>query len=92
MSYEHKEGSGSLFKNNKTKDTQPDVRGQIKIGGVVYDVSGWHRDGQKEAWTSLSVQLPRPMGSKVPTGGRNDPRPEPEQKFQGEEFSDDIPF
>jgi hypothetical protein len=42
MSYEPKEGSGALFKNDKgTNPARPDYRGDIMLGGVLYEVSGW---------------------------------------------------
>jgi len=87
MSYEHKEGSGSLFRNKKTKDSQPDIKGQFKIGGIVYDIALWEQSKKPGPDYSVKVSIPRPVGSRVPTGGRNDPRPEKEP-----EFNDDIPF
>lgn len=30
-----------LFQNGKTKDTHPDVRGEVTIGGVTYKLTGW---------------------------------------------------
>ena len=46
MAYEHKEGQGSLFKNDKQNDRQPDLKGTIMIKGVLYNVSGWNRTSQ----------------------------------------------
>ena len=33
--------TGALFKNEKTKDTQPDYKGTAQIAGKTYWVSGW---------------------------------------------------
>lgn len=42
MSYQPKEGSGALFKNDKGDNpARPDYRGDLMVGGVVYEVSGW---------------------------------------------------
>ena len=42
MAYVPKEGSGSLFKNdNGDNPARPDYRGDIMLGGVLYEVSGW---------------------------------------------------
>jgi hypothetical protein len=54
MAYEHKEGTGALFTNTKTKDSQPDVKGNIMINGTVYKLAGWlkkRNDGSD--WISL---------------------------------------
>lgn len=42
MAYEPKEGSGALFRNDKGDNAaRPDYRGDIMLGGVLYEVSGW---------------------------------------------------
>lgn len=42
MAYEPKEGSGALFKNDKgDNQARPDYRGDIMLGGKLYEVSGW---------------------------------------------------
>jgi hypothetical protein len=57
MAYEHREGQGSLFKNeNRTKDTQPHARGDALIGGVLYEVSAWTKEGAKGRFQSLSFK------------------------------------
>lgn len=51
MSYEQKDNSGILFKNNKKeKLEQPDSTGNATIAGVKYRVAGWtktSKDGNK---------------------------------------------
>lgn len=46
MAYEHREGQGSLFKNDKQNDRQPDFKGTILIKGVLYNISAWNRTSQ----------------------------------------------
>lgn len=42
MAYAPKEGSGALFRNDKGDNAaRPDYRGDIMLGGVLYEVSGW---------------------------------------------------
>lgn len=41
MAYEQKEGKGSLFVNKKTKETQPDYKGTLKVNGQELKISGW---------------------------------------------------
>ena len=60
MAYEHKEGQGSLFKNEKQNDRQPDFKGTILIGGMTYEVAAWERTSQKgEQYFNLQASLPR---------------------------------
>ena len=42
--YVHKEGSGSLFKNNyKEKETQPDLKGTMTgLDGKEYEIAAWY--------------------------------------------------
>ena len=58
MAYEIRENSGSLWPNDKReKDSHPNSKGQVKIDGKLYWVSGWTKatdDGRK--WLSLSFQ------------------------------------
>jgi hypothetical protein len=45
--YEMKDGEGSLFKNDKrAKDTDPDVNGSARIGGVDYAINGWKKNSK----------------------------------------------
>ena len=56
MAFELKENSGSLFKNDRReKDTQPQAKGQAKIGGVLYWVSAWTKETNSgDKYQSLS--------------------------------------
>lgn len=58
MSYEQKDNSGSLFKNDKkTTDNHPDRNGSAKIDGVEYWVSGWvKQDKNGNPWMSLAFK------------------------------------
>lgn len=56
MAYEHKEGQGSLFKNEKQNDRQPDMKGTVMIKGVLYEVAAWNRTSQSgREYVSLQV-------------------------------------
>lgn len=64
MAFELKEGSGSLFKNDrKEKDSHPDYRGEILIDGQLYWINAWVRDGKRGKFFSLSA---RPKDAKAP--------------------------
>lgn len=57
MAYEPKDGSGSLFKNDrKESDNQPDYKGQIMVGGVQYWLSAWIKETDEgKKWMSISA-------------------------------------
>jgi hypothetical protein len=58
MAYELREGQGSLFKNDrKEKDTHPNARGEALIGGVVYEISAWTKEGRKGKFQSLAFKV-----------------------------------
>jgi len=46
MAYQQREGQGSLFKNDKQNDRQPDFKGSILIKGITYNISAWNRTSQ----------------------------------------------
>ena len=61
MAYEQREGQGSLFKNDKLNDRQPDYRGSIMIGGKMYEVAAWARTSQNgRQYLSLQASEPDP--------------------------------
>ena len=91
MSYENKEGQGSLWKNeHKEKDTHADYQGTIKIAGNEYYLNAWVKETvNKKKYFSLSakVKAPKPDAPSEPK------KPANEQKVSGfDDFSDDIPF
>lgn len=57
MSYEQRDMSGTLFKNEKReKDSHPNATGKAMIGGVMYYVSAWTKQGSKGPFQSLSFK------------------------------------
>lgn len=67
---------------NKKKEPgskQPDRRGEVKIGGKLYDISGWIKEGKSGPWLSMNVQ-PR------------EDRPSKSEEPPADDIKDDIPF
>ena len=67
MAYEMKEGSGSLFKNNKkTTDNHPDFTGSIMLNGKEHWFNAWVKESPKAGkFFSVSVgKVKEPVGFK----------------------------
>ncbi len=79
MSYEHKIGNGSLFKNtNKTNDNQPDYSGSIKLqDGKDQQIAAWIKEGTKGKFFSLKLSDPyvKPESNSVDTSQNSDDLP-----------------
>lgn len=56
MAYVPKEGSGSLFKNNrKVSETHPDFTGSIMVNGKEHYLSAWVKEGKNGKFFSVSI-------------------------------------
>ena len=56
---ETKLNSGAIFKNSKTKDTQPDYRGKVNVNGKDMEVSLWVKESKTGSkYFSASFQEP----------------------------------
>jgi hypothetical protein len=57
MAFELKDGQGTMFVNDKKgNDKAPDRRGELNIGGVMYEIAGWVKQGQRGPWISISCK------------------------------------
>jgi hypothetical protein len=90
MSYEQKDNSGSLFKNDrKETEKHPDRKGSALIDGVAYWVSGWVKhDKNGNPWMSLSFQK-KEQSRYDKEAERQGLITRPERKA---EMDDEIPF
>lgn len=85
MAFEPKDGSGSLFKNDRReKESQPNYKGSIRIGGKDYWLSAWLKDGDKGKWMSLSAEPKDKQGN-----GQKAPQRAPQRPQQDDS---EVPF
>ena len=84
MAYTPKEGSGSLFKNDrKTTETHPDYSGTIMVNGKEHWLSAWVKEGQKGKFFSVSIGKEKQPKGFTPAGSNELPTTQ---------FEDDVPF
>lgn len=83
MAFEYKEGQGTLFKNDKQNDRQPDFKGTINIGGVTYEIAAWQKSSQRGgSFLSLQASLPREKSEGTPSPQYQNPAPAAAPSFQ----------
>lgn len=88
MPYEQRDNSGTIFKNDrKEKPNQPDRTGTAMIGGKMYRVSGWIKEGQRGQFLSLSFTPADEQRQSTQAPQKQAPRAP-----LRDEMSDDIPF
>lgn len=99
MAYEHKEGQGSLFKNDKQNDRQPDYKGTIVIGGTTYEIAAWEKTSRNGmSYMSLQAALPRerqsqPAQPSVQPAQASVPVAENYPNFvPSDDMNEDLPF
>ena len=84
MTYEMKDGSFSLFKNDKKlTEKHPDYKGSIKINGVEHWFDAWLKEGKKGKFLSGRIGDPKQKGF-TPKGDDEMPVKDDDE--------DDIPF
>lgn len=67
MSYEQKDLTGALFKNDKREtDKHPHATGSCLINGVEFWVAAWTKDGKNGKWQSLSFTPKDKQASRKP--------------------------
>ena len=82
MAFVLNDGQGTLFvADKKGNEKRPDREGELNLGGTMYRVSGWLKEGKNGPWLSLKVE-PKQM-----VQARRDPPQKP-----AEDFPDSIPF
>ena len=93
MAYEPKDGSGALFKNDKGDNpARPDYRGDLMIGGVVYELSAWIKPPASDASKKFMSLSAKPKQARpAPAPQARPPAPAPSTGSGFDDFGDD-PF
>ena len=94
MAYEPKDGSGSLFKNDKgDNDKRPDYRGDIMLDGKLWELAAWIKEGNKGKFMSLSGKPKEAKENANQSRSADASKPAPASSGAGRDFDDsDIPF
>jgi hypothetical protein len=62
MAQQQRELSGILFRNDKgDNQNRPDYRGTCTVGGGIYSLSAWVKDGQSGKFLSISFTFENPV-------------------------------
>ena len=90
MAYEQRDNSGSIFKNQKTSENQPDYKGQCMVGGVEMWMSSWLKTGANGTkFMSFSFQPKEQQQAQQPAA-RQAAKPAPSSGF--DDLDSDLPF
>jgi len=88
---EQKNNSGSLFRQKKEKDSQPDYSGTATVNGQQYRISGWinkSKAGMSYLRILFSEQQPQDLNAKA---AQRSMKLTPGAS-QGPDLTDDLPF
>lgn len=84
---ELKTNQGVLFKNEKTKETQPDYNGEINVDGKTMRIALWRKQSSKgTVYLSIQVSEPREEHKEHETEQKREPQ------TVGDVLDDIIPF
>lgn len=94
MAYEPKDGSGALFKNDKGDNAaRPDYRGDLMVGGVLYEISAWIKPMPSDASKRFMSLSAKPKQARpAPAPQARPPAPAPSTGSGFDDMDDDIPF
>lgn len=94
MAYEPKESSGALFKNDKGDNpARPDYRGDLMVGGVLYEISAWIKLMPSDASKRFMSLSAKPKQAKQAPPPALAPRQAPARQSSGfDDMDSDVPF
>lgn len=94
MAYEHKDMSGTIFKNRHKSegDKRPDYRGEIMVRGELLEIALWIKDGAKGKFFSAKVQERREQQT-IPAAKTDGQSIQPRTARRASaEMDEDVPF
>lgn len=88
---EQKNNSGSLFKQKKEKDSQPDYSGTATVKGQQYRISGWINKS-KAGVNYLRILFSEQQQQDLTVKNGQAKMPLTPSASQGPDLTDDLPF
>lgn len=86
MTYQQKDGEGSLFVNDRKQTSQhPDFSGSLTLNGTEWWISAWNKQSKDGTRKYLSLSV-RPKQQKSPPATTAAP------KEESNDFDDRLPF
>lgn len=91
MAYQPKDGNGALFKNDKGDNAaRPDYRGDLMVGGVVYELSAWIKSLPSDSTKKFMSLSAKPKQDRQSQG--EPPRRQPPARNSYADRDSDAPF
>ncbi len=83
MTYETKDNSGVLFKNEDKEEgsNQPDYRGQVLVNNKAMEIAAWIKTSSKNGKKFMSLSFKEPFKKDAP-----------KKKVQDNDMDSDIPW
>lgn len=94
MAYEHKEGCGALFRNEKDGNSnKPDMKGNLMVNGSLMDLAAWFKTSKTgDEYMSVKLSERRTVsedkGYQAETGAPRSTSPAPNNPFK--DFGNDL--
>jgi hypothetical protein len=90
MAFQLNDGQGTLHRNDKAGvETRPDYTGSLNVGGTMYRLSAWIKEGKSGKWMSINAQISETYTAAAGDQGK---RVSTKAPTGASKVDDDIPF